>query len=354
MRRFTAIAIGFLFIAHLATSDAHAQFGYPMGYGGYGMSQWGANPASGFMAGLGAYARGKGVYELNKAQADAINVKTMEEWNKALRARQIQLQLDKERKAAQDDAARAARVENILLRNGTTLNRLLHEILDSEPGVTRASRTQAPISTEAILEIPFEWDSEAISMCIDQMMAKDALPDILMRPTYSEDRQALESAVKPALAEDVKGTVSMATRKNLDEAISKFRAKFLKTASDFEAGYYDGLEYFTTMASLSRLLNDPSMKAFLDSLEKGQERTVGQLIAFMNSYNVRFGPATTDRQVEIYHMLVPELTRMRDAAVATRVGPTPPDASGEKLRAAAKNAFKGMPWDQLEAHGRTP
>ena len=32
----------------------------------------------------------------------------------------------------------------------------------------------------------------------------------------------------------------------------------------------------------------------------------------MNSYNLRFGPATSDRQIEIYARLVPILTAIRD------------------------------------------
>ena len=55
------------------------------------------------------------------------------------------------------------------------------------------------------------------------------------------------------------------------------------------------------------MLNDPSMKKFLAELEEGKERTVGDLITFMNAYNLRFGPATSDRQVEIYTRLVPIL-----------------------------------------------
>ena len=73
-------------------SSASAQWMYPRGFGGYGMSQWGADPAAGYMAGLGSYARGQGVYQEQKAKADAINVDTMIKWNKALRARQQVLQ----------------------------------------------------------------------------------------------------------------------------------------------------------------------------------------------------------------------------------------------------------------------
>jgi hypothetical protein len=106
----------------------------------------------------------------------------------------------------------------------------------------------------------------------------------------------------------------------------------------------------TTVATLSRLLNDPSMGRFLEELKSGEERTVGELIAFMDSYNLRFGRVTTDRQLEIYTRLVPILTEVRDSIKTARVMPSPPDRTGEGLKEAAKEAFKSMKWENLEAH----
>jgi hypothetical protein len=162
----------------------------------------------------------------------------------------------------------------------------------------------------------------------------------------------LHAAVQTALEEDIKGTVSRETTRRINEAVAKFRAKFMKNTSNFESGYEDALTYFTTMASLSRLLNDPSMKKFLEKLENNDERTVGDLVAFMDAYNLRFGPATSDRQLEIYTRLVPILTAVRDQVKTQGYAPTAPDRTGEGLRNAAKEAFKPMPWDALESHAR--
>jgi hypothetical protein len=106
------------------------------------------------------------------------------------------------------------------------------------------------------------------------------------------------------------------------------------------------------MATLSRLLNDPSMRRFLEELKSNEERTVGELIAFMDAYNLRFGRATTNRQLEIYTRLVPILTEIRDSVKTVRVIPSPPDRTGEGLKEAAKEAFKSMKWEHLEAHAR--
>jgi len=353
MRRHLTVAIGLSLGLNLLASNAGAQWRYPGGYGGYGMSQWGADPASGYMAGLGSFARGQGVYQLEKAKADSINVDTMVKWNKALRARQLVLREDKRKAAVKRDAEREARVEQMDLRDGTTLNNLLFQILDSDPAAVKSARAKTPLSPNVIREIPFEWDSEAITSCIDEMTGEDSLPGPLMDPKYVEERNALHAAVVPALEEDAKGTVSKATCKRINDAVTKFRSKFKNTSADYVEGYQDALDYFTTMASLTRLLNDPSMKAFLAKLDDKEERTVGELVAFMNSHNLRFGAATSDRQIGIYTRLVPILTAIRDEVNTENATSSTPDRTGQGLKSAAKQAFKGMSWDELDAHSRT-
>ncbi|QEH33506.1 hypothetical protein OJF2_20080 [Aquisphaera giovannonii] len=353
MSRFVWAALALSLILASAQPPARAQWYFPMGYGGYGYSKWGADPGSGYMAALGSYGRSQGAYMLEKAKADAINVDTMVKWNRALRARQAQLRQDRERELAQKEAEREARVARREAEDGITLNRLLTEILDSDPTVVKASRSKTPLSPDAIREIPFEWDSEAITLCLDEMTASGGLPQPLMGPAFEQERSALRAAVSPAIAEDLKGDISPDTLAHLREAVAKFKAGFEKKLSEFDPGYQDARDYLTTLDSLSRLLKDPSMRAFLKQLDGGEERTVGDLIAFMNAYNLRFGPATTQRQVDLYRRLIPALAEIRDAAVAARTGPaTPPAPDGSNLRAAAKDAFRGMDWKELEAHDR--
>ena len=110
MLRLSTVTVGLSICLNLLALEARAQMMFPGGYGGYGMSQWGADPSAGYMAGLGSFARGRGAYLLDKAQADAINVDTMAKWNKALRARQFAVREDQQKEAAKRDAARARRL----------------------------------------------------------------------------------------------------------------------------------------------------------------------------------------------------------------------------------------------------
>jgi hypothetical protein len=191
-----------------------------------------------------------------------------------------------------------------------------------------------------------------ITLCIDQMTGADSLPALLMDGKYDQERKSLRAAVVPALNEDARGTVSPATRKRMVEAIAAFQRSFRRKSSEFEPGYEDARIFLTNLAGLSRLLNDPSLKTFLSKLDDGQERTVGDLVAFMNAFNLRFGPATSERQLSIYRRLAPALEQIRDQAVASHSTTSAPDRSGERLRAAAKDVFKDLSWEELEAHAR--
>jgi hypothetical protein len=341
------LAVGTMVIGR----PANAQYAYPGGYGGYGWGGWSSDPAGGYMAGLGSYARNLGTYDIEEAQAQAINLDTMLKWNKALRARQKALAQEQAEADQQRLADRDARVAREELEDGTTLNRLLNRISDFDPGASKSSKAQTPISARSIQDIPFEWNTEAITICIDQLTGKDALPICLTTDQFTEERAALQKAVRAAIKEDMRGSVSPSTKRRLDEAITKFRDKFVKTVDKFDPGYQDARDYFTTMASLTKLLNDPAMRKIIAALGNDQQIPVGRLIAFMQSFNLRFGPATTQRQIEIYAALQDVLTQvMNDMSSAPPPPPPPIDSTGKELQSAAKDAFKKMPWKHLDAH----
>ena len=348
----------------LMSQDAFARRYYPRGYGGYGWGGWGMgggggaiDPAAGYMAGLGSFARGQGVYEVEDAKAQAINFETMQKWNQELRVRQQQLQVEKRQVEAQRSAERDARVDRMELEDGTTLNNLLMKILDFDPTASRSSRARAPIGASAVREIPFEWNTEALTLCIDQLTARGALPEPLASDTYAAERTALGNAVDAALKEDAKGDVSASTMKRLTTAVANFRAKFVKLVPKSDPDYEDGDDYFSTLGSLSRMLHDPSMKKALGELDTMREISVGELIGFMHTYNLRFGPATTGRQVEIYTTLIALFKGVLNDVNAASAPPPPPppgivDKGGKGLQNAAKNAFKDMDWQQLDAQRR--
>jgi hypothetical protein len=354
MRRLLLIAFASMALPHAS----EAQYGYPGGYGRYGYGGFGGvnianDPAAGYMAGLGAFARGQGVYQVENAQAQAINLETMLKWNKALRARQKELRAEQLKEANRQEADRQQRLVRYNLENGTTLNNMLLQILEFDPGVAKASKANAEVTPAVIREIPFEWDTEAITICIDQLTARDSIPPVLADSQFLAARNGLRAAVEAAIKEDEKGGVSPSTTKAVSDAIDRLRDQFVKNVQEFSPGYNEASDYFSTLAGLVRLLNDPSMKKILAELDDARPRTIGDLIAFMNAFNLRFGPTTSPRQVAIYEQLAPVLASLQASFGTVQATPPSSTDSSKDLQSAAKGAFSGLKWDQLQAHART-
>jgi hypothetical protein len=312
MHRGVRLALGVLVVLAGGVGQAHAQYGYnyPGGYGMYGWSRWGADPASGYMAGLGSYARGQGVYELLDAKAQAINTDTMVKWNKALRQQQRIVRREQQEAAARDAANQAARNRQEAVESGLTLNVLLDRMIEFNPSGTRAYSAKTPLSPEVIRDIPFQAETEAITICLDQMTADDGWPSTLQDDRFADDRAAIRKAARQALEEDAKGDVSPDSVKQINAAVAKLRAKYTKTNGEFDLLYADADDFVKSLSGLSGMLTNPSLKPILAQLESYRGGTIGDLIAFMHAFNLRFGPATSPRQLDIYKTLAPILSQV--------------------------------------------
>lgn len=366
LRRAIGFGLGIAIVLATASGPAMGQYGrrygYPGGYGRYGWGGWGMgggggsyanDPAAGYMTGLGSYARGMGSYEVQDAQARSINAGTILKWNDALRARQRALRQEQQKEDAEKQAQLRARAAADDVESGATLNDLLDRIQEFNPGGIKADAARAEVAPAAIRDIPFQPATEAISICLDQMTADDAWPEPLQDDRFAPDRQAVRSAVRTALDEDVKGEVSDATLKRLDAAVNGLRSKFRGASGDFDLIYADADTFTRGLAGLSRLLKNPAYQKVLAELETYKGTTAGDLLAFMQAFNLRFGPAATDRQSEIYRQLVPMFGRVLAASDgAGRKEPLPADATGQPLRQAAREVFKDMSWQHLDAHAK--
>jgi hypothetical protein len=93
------------------------------------------------------------------------------------------------------------------------------------------------------------------------------------------------------------------------------------------------------------------MEKILAQLEDGKPRSLGDLLNFMNAFNLRFGPVTSPRQVVIYQQLVTMLADLNNAYATNPPAPVAfnPNASKD-LQEAAKAAFSNVNRGDLKAH----
>jgi hypothetical protein len=373
MRKCTLAAIA-IAISSLSAGSARAQFGYPGGYGGYGWGGWGSTIGGSNAAGLGYFNMGRGAYNENTAVARSINNDTYIRWNQYMYLSQQHAntlyhqrllaehkRVDRARMAIQDRLRNHPEQRDIT--DGDALSVLVDDLLNPSAGVS-LSTIKTPIKAELIQQIPFRVASEGVTICIDQMTMNEQWPLSLRVDAFKPEREGLRKAVLAALEEDKKGELEPRTVENVQAAIDRLRIKFNELVPLTDPDYIQAHATIKAMAGLAKMLYSPTIDEILAELEDYGGTTLGELLAFMHAYNLRFAAANSFRQRHIYMKLYPMLLDQvsgRAAPPGETGSPAGEGALGSAeemgakaaagLKSAAIDFFKDMDWKHLS--GRT-
>ena len=170
------------------------------------------------------------------------------------------------------------------------------------------------------------------------------------RRSIVDERERPASAVEPAIKEDAKGSVSSATRKRINDAVASFRAKFLKNSARLRARLpgRPGLLHHPGQPDPAAQRPEHEGVPGQARGRQGADRRRPDRLHELPQPPLRAGhfrPADRD-----LHPARPALIAIRDEPRPETLTASAPDQTGENLRSAARDAFKGMSWDQLEAH----
>ena len=95
------------------------------------------------------------------------------------------------------------------------------------------------------------------------------------------------------------------------------------------------------------MLERPQVEQFLKGLNRYPTTTLGHLITFMHSFNLRFGVAKTPEQEAAYDQIYPMLVQLRDQAQAQ--GPNPMTAQAPLPDPKqATSFFSGMDYSHFQ------
>ena len=335
-----------LAIAATTAGGTRAQFYYPggYGYGGSGFGGWGSTPQGGILRGLGAYAEGEGVYNYDTAVAESVDANTAVRLNQYLWNSEI----DARRRYAARQAARLNmnnaqyKAHEYRLRNnpsqgdidsGAAPNLILEQLTD--PKVTSGSTLRmadAKVPASIIREIPFRDETDAITLSLDDLTDPKSWPLSLRSDAFTPEREAYQKAIDDALAEDKDGgTLKPETIVKVRNAVAALARKVEATIPKTQQpDHLQATNYVKGLAGLSRMLERPNVEAVIAQLEKIENTTLGNLVAFMHTYNLRFAPATTPKQVAAYRELYPTMLGQRDKILGK-----PTDANGEETQSPA-------------------
>src|SRR5690606_33597095 len=128
-----------------------------------------------------------------------------------------------------------------------------------------------------------------IALCLDQLTEGEAWPFPLSDPEYADGRRAIAEAIDRALEEDARGAVSDEAVQGIKQAVDRLHQQCKANSGATTPGYAEGEVFLKALSGLAGMLHNPSLEPVLKELETYEGGTVGELIAFMQHFNLRFG-----------------------------------------------------------------
>jgi hypothetical protein len=345
-------------------SAVRAQWGYPGGFGGWGWGGWGggSTPQGDMAMGLGMFAMGAGMYNEKTAVADSINTDTIMRWNEymyesAVNAGRIQRARQAKRRENVIETADATQKrlrENPDQRDifrGDALNVALEEISNPRVYMKALSNAKIKIGGDTIRDIPFQYAAAAITTSLDQVM-RGTPPAALLTDDFAEDRAEFRK-LRALIREDIEEGITP-DRATVQKAIAVVNAAEAKLETLVPRNSRDRVaadRFLKSVHGILVMLDTPAMNVILAGVENRPDATLGELLNFMNAFNLRFGVADSPRQRMIYGDLFPKLAALR-TQVAAGLAPEPPKstASGD----APGNFFSGMDYADLRKKAPPP
>ena len=316
----------------VAGAPARGQYRYPGGYAGW--NGWGASTVGGDAArGMGVFAAGAGSYNEQTAEARSMNANTAMQMNQYMygvntrnaksynehQAAMIGLTTE----TAQTNYKRVHDNPNPHdIHNGDALNVVLDELTNPNVYTQVVQKATQPVESQLVKEIEFQYAAQMIAISLDDLSAR-GVPDVLeTTPAFQPACQAIRAVVAKAGKEaGGQGQISPETLRECRTAIKALEAKVAETLPMGTRQRDASDNYLKALYGLSNMLETPNVVQFLKGLDSTSSTTLGHLITFMHSFNLRFGAAKNPIQEAAYDQLYPLLVTLRDQADAR--GPNP-------------------------------
>jgi hypothetical protein len=364
VRQWTAVLI---VVCAVPGASARAQFFYPPGFGGWGWGGWGGMSTIGgdVAHGMGIFAAGAGMYNQQSAVARSIDADTEMRWNtywsneqqvasSRLRARMVNRQQTtiEAQKAIQQRIRENPTPTDI--QNGNALNAILDEVTRPPIYFLALKGSKARIGGEAVRNIPFQYAVAAITYSVHDLTRGEP-PRVLRGDAFTASREAVRTITDQLLTEaEERGELDPKTIQQAKERIRALRAKVEATIPAGTQDRRDADRHLKALMGLARMLDTPALEVLLAGVEKRPDTTLGELLAFMSSFNLRFGAARTSQQRVVYNQLFPLLAALRtEVQTAGTRAPSPAPSPGQ-VASAPQDFFEGMEYEHVDPKKAPP
>jgi hypothetical protein len=328
--------------------DARAQWGFD----GWGWWGWGGEtPEGAELRGAGQVAMGAGIYNLKTAMAESIDADTAMRFNDYVAqvtresARIHAARMDQ--RLARNRSLYAARQKELRdnpsrrdVENGDALNAAVADLSDPRLGSIAMHAAKALIPASLIAEVPFLNAAERVTLMLEDLRGSIKWSEVFEGERFEADKKTFADLVTRMRNEAYEGDLSPQIMREARGFLKDLRAKLDAQPLKDPAHQKEAMRFLTACASMLDLLEKPNIGPALVELGKIQNTMLGNLLGFMNAYNLRFGPAKTARQREIYNRLFALLDQTRDQIVTeARLDSSAPPAASPKN---AEDFFQGL------------
>lgn len=286
----------------------------------------GSTPQGDYLRGLGIAAAGLGVYNLDTAKAESINVDTAIRADMYLasvfrEARENWMALDKEREArwkANYEKIRdriRSNPEALDVFTGNALNAALEQLND--PKIQEASLRSVPVAIprEMLRRIPFKLDEKGLIFSLQRLKGKGrtSWPVAFQNPSYAPERRAFDRAIDRAMEQMIDGRILNEAIAAYEEAVNDLTKKLERDpdARPPDRRYTEAKTRLNEMAKATTLLKTTKIQPVMADLDRYTGRTVNDLREFMQAHNLRFAAAESDDERRLYVDLFAALDQVR-------------------------------------------
>jgi hypothetical protein len=303
----------------LMASSASAQYGYGFGMGGAGSTVYGDG-----MRGEGIFLMGLGMYNLNTAQAYSIATDTDIRLNEYLyQSLQIDLHnkyLHRVAHQARTNAAYEARKKRIHdnpetadLFRGDALNSVLVDLANPAIHESSLRKSAVPLAGETVRKIPFHFPERGAMFSMDRLVGKRLWPLSVRGEEFAAERKQVERAIDNAINLDVQGKLKIDAVLVIEQAITDLENKVEQIIPQSRLeDYKQAKHYIKELKEVPRILRERDIERVITDLETYPTTSVGDLVRFMSTHKLQFGPAETPDERGLYNTLYENMSIQRE------------------------------------------
>jgi hypothetical protein len=290
-----------------------------------------------YLRGVGIAGWGMGLYNLNTAQAESINLDSVIRWNEYLAAvakeqtrEYVARKLGDATKRKEFYKAEQQRLlekpESHDVEDGSALNLVLKQLWDSNVGDStfRSSAYQVPLPADMIRHIPFKLDEKGEKFSMDRLSlkGKGKWSVAFQDNKFEYVKKAYERALDKALEQAIDAKMQIASIKDLESKGEDLLARQNEVVGPRDDRLYiEAKERVKELKSTVQLLETEKIERAIGEIDKYSGTTINDLKLFMLRHNLRFAAAKTPEEKMLLPELYTRLVQQRDKVAIPDTAP---------------------------------